>query len=177
MTFDRRHDLRLSIREPGPTPRMRNGNPIVVNGVAQTVPNPATRRSNWPSRRQLPYAHYQFDTQASYKLPWGIEVYGYGLEPEQRSFGFYNGKYAICCSARVLPSHICGGIRWTPRLESRPASGRSGPLWTPAHLRFRLRQAGYGFLPLVCFFAGFRARGMRRPQPSWSGPCSPPFFR
>ena len=41
--------------------------------MAQTVPirKSADRR---PAGDNYLYAHYQFDTQASYKLPWGFQV-------------------------------------------------------------------------------------------------------
>jgi hypothetical protein len=47
-----------------------NGNPIVVNGVQQTVPNPQVGGTAGPAGDNYLYSHFQFDTQASYRLPW-----------------------------------------------------------------------------------------------------------
>jgi hypothetical protein len=94
-----------------------NGNPIVVNGVAQTVPNPLPGGVTGPLGDNYLYAHYQFDTQASYKLPWGIEVYGYGLNLNNEVFGFYNGSTQYVVQREYYHPTYAGGIRWTPRLE------------------------------------------------------------
>jgi hypothetical protein len=52
-----------------------------------------------PSGDNYLYAHYQFDTQASYRLPGGFQVYAYGLNLNNEVFGFYNGSPSMLFSA------------------------------------------------------------------------------
>ena len=66
------------------------------------------------------YAHFQFDTQASYQLPRGFQVYAYGLNLNNEVFGFYNGSPQYMCPARVLSSDLCG--RYS--LDDDTASGK-----------------------------------------------------
>jgi TonB-dependent receptor len=63
------------------------------------------------------YAHLQFDTQASYKLPWGIQVYGYGLNLNNEVFGFYNGSPQYVVQREYYHPTYAGGIRWTSNRE------------------------------------------------------------
>jgi TonB-dependent receptor len=63
------------------------------------------------------YAHYQFDTQASYKLPKGFEVYGYGLNLNNEVFGFYNGSPKYVVQREYYHPTYAGGIRWTSHHE------------------------------------------------------------
>jgi len=63
------------------------------------------------------YAHYQFDTQASYKLPWGFQVYGYGLNLNNEVFGFYNGSTQYVVQREYYHPTYAGGIRWTSHRE------------------------------------------------------------
>lgn len=70
-----------------------------------------------PSGDNYLYAHYQFDTQASYRLPWGVEVYGYGLNLNNEVFGFYNGSTQYVVQREYYHPTYAGGVRWnmTPR--------------------------------------------------------------
>ena len=63
------------------------------------------------------YAHYQFDTQASYKLPWGFQVYAYGLNLNNEVFGFYNGSTQYVVQREYYHPTYAGGIRWTSHNE------------------------------------------------------------
>ncbi|MGD0860988.1 MAG: TonB-dependent receptor [Terracidiphilus sp.] len=94
-----------------------NGNPIVVNGVQQTVPNPQVNGTAGPAGDNYLYAHFQFDTQASYKLPWGFQVYGYGLNLNNEVFGFYNGSPQYVVQREYYHPTYAGGIRWTSHRE------------------------------------------------------------
>jgi TonB-dependent receptor len=93
------------------------GNPIVVNGVQQTVPNPQVNGTAGPAGDNYLYAHYQFDTQASYKLPLGFQVYAYGLNLNNEVFGFYNGSAQYVVQREYYHPTYAGGIRWTSHRE------------------------------------------------------------
>jgi TonB-dependent receptor len=94
-----------------------NGNPIVVNGKQTTVPNPQVNGTAGPAGDNYLYPHFQFDTQASYKLPWGFEVYAYGLNLNNEVFGFYNGSTQYVVQREYYHPTYAGGIRWTSRHE------------------------------------------------------------
>jgi TonB-dependent receptor len=63
------------------------------------------------------YPHYQFDTQASYKLPMGFQVYAYGLNLNNEVFGFYNGSPQYVVQREYYHPTYAGGIRWTSHRE------------------------------------------------------------
>jgi len=63
------------------------------------------------------YAHYQFDTQASYRLPLGFQVYAYGLNLNNEVFGFYNGSKQYVVQREYYHPTYAGGIRWTSTRE------------------------------------------------------------
>ncbi|HEY2472461.1 MAG TPA: TonB-dependent receptor [Terracidiphilus sp.] len=91
-----------------------NGNPILLpNGNQATVPNPQVGGTAGPAGDNYLYAHYQFDTQASYSLPWGFQVYGYGLNLNNEVFGFYNGGPQYVVQREYYHPTYAGGIRWT----------------------------------------------------------------
>jgi outer membrane receptor protein involved in Fe transport len=89
-----------------------NGNPISVNGVLQTTPNPQVNGTKGPAGDNYLYAHYQFDTQASYQLPWGFQVYGYGLNLNNEVFGFFNGSTQYMVQREYYHPTYAGGVRW-----------------------------------------------------------------
>jgi TonB-dependent receptor len=70
-----------------------------------------------PSGDNYLYAHYQFDTQASYNLPRGFQVYAYGLNLNNEVFGFYNGSPKYVVQREYYHPTYAGGIRWTLRPE------------------------------------------------------------
>jgi len=70
-----------------------------------------------PSGDNYLYAHYQFDTQASYRLPLGFQVYAYGLNLNNEVFGFYNGSPQYVVQREYYHPTYAGGIRWTSRQE------------------------------------------------------------
>ncbi len=90
-----------------------SGNPIIVNGVQQTVPNPQVNGTAGPAGDNYLYSHLQFDTQASYKLPWGFQVYAYGLNLNNEVFGFYNGSPQYVVQREYYHPTYAGGLRWT----------------------------------------------------------------
>ena len=90
-----------------------NGNPIVVNGRQQTVPNPQVGGVAGPAGDNYLYSHFQFDTQASYRLPWGLEIYGYGLNLNNEVFGFYNGSPQYVVQREYYHPTYAGGLRWS----------------------------------------------------------------
>jgi TonB-dependent receptor len=94
-----------------------NGNPIVVNGVQQTVANPQVGGTTGPAGDNYLYAHYQFDAQASYHLPRGFQVYAYGLNLNNEVFGFYNGSAQYVVQREYYHPTYAGGIRWTSGRE------------------------------------------------------------
>jgi len=90
-----------------------NGNPIEVNGVLQTVPTPQVLGTRGPAGDNYLYSHYQFDTQASYTLPRGFQVYAYGLNLNNEVFGFYNGSPKYVVQREYYHPTYAGGVRWT----------------------------------------------------------------
>jgi TonB-dependent receptor len=93
------------------------GNPIVVNGIQQTVSNPQVGGTAGPAGDNYLYSHFQFDTQASYRLPGGFEVYGYGLNLNNEVFGFYNGSPQYVVQREYYQPTYAGGVRWNLRHE------------------------------------------------------------
>jgi TonB-dependent receptor len=93
------------------------GNPIVVNGQQQTVANPQVNGTAGPGGDNYLYAHYQIDAQASYKLPFGFQVYAYGLNLNNEVFGFYNGGPQYVVQREYYHPTYAGGLRWTSRNE------------------------------------------------------------
>lgn len=72
-----------------------------------------------PSGDNYLYAHYQFDTQATYSLPYGFEVYAYGLNLNNEVFGFYNGSPQYVVQREYYHPTYAGGIRWNLARERR----------------------------------------------------------
>ncbi len=92
-------------------------NPIVVNGKQQTVANPQVNGTAGPAGDNYLYSHFQFDTQASYTLPFGLQVYAYGLNLNNEVFGFYNGSPQYVVQREYYHPTYAGGIRWTSHHE------------------------------------------------------------
>ncbi len=65
-----------------------------------------------PSGDVYLYSHLQVDTQASYKLPWGFSVYGYGLNLNNEVFGFYQGGPQYMIQREYYHPTYAGGLRW-----------------------------------------------------------------
>ena len=95
-----------------------NGDPIYnPDGSQPIVPNPQVNGTAGPAGDNYLYAHYQFDTQASYRLPKGFEVYAYGLNLNNEVFGFYNGSPQYVVQREYYHPTYAGGIRWTSHRE------------------------------------------------------------
>jgi len=89
------------------------GNPIIgADGKPETMPNPQVLGTKGPAGDNYLYAHYQFDTQATYKLPYGFSVYAYGLNLNNEVFGFYNGSGEYVVQREYYHPSYAGGIRW-----------------------------------------------------------------
>ncbi len=58
------------------------------------------------------YSHFQFDTQASYQLPAGFQVYAYGLNLNNEVFGFFNGSTQYVVQREYYHPTYAGGVRW-----------------------------------------------------------------
>ncbi len=72
---------------------------------------------NGPLGDNYLYGHYQFDTQASYSLPFGLQVYAYGLNLNNEVFGFYNGSPKYVVQREYYHPTYAGGVRWTSHRE------------------------------------------------------------
>jgi len=59
------------------------------------------------------YSHYQLDIQGSYKLPYGLQVYAYGLNLNNEVFGFYNGSPQYVAQREYYKPTYAGGVRYT----------------------------------------------------------------
>jgi TonB-dependent receptor len=95
-----------------------SGNPILgSNGQQQTTANPQVNGTAGPAGDNYLYSHFQFDTQASYKLPWGFQVYAYGLNLNNEVFGFYNGSPQYVVQREYYHPTYAGGLRWTSHHE------------------------------------------------------------
>jgi TonB-dependent receptor len=95
-----------------------NGNPALDSkGNQETKPNPQVNGTAGPAGDNYLYAHFQFDTQASYKLPWGFQMYAYGLNLNNEVFGFYNGSPQYVVQREYYHPTYAGGIRWTSNRE------------------------------------------------------------
>jgi len=70
-----------------------------------------------PSGDNYLYAHFQFDTQASYNLPGGFQVYAYGLNLNNEVFGFFNGSPKYVVQREYYHPTYAGGLRWTSHRE------------------------------------------------------------
>jgi TonB-dependent receptor len=91
-----------------------NGNPVVdpTTGKQETMPSPPVGGLHGPSGDYYLYSHYQFDTQASYKLAGGFSVYAYGLNLNNDVFGFYYGSGQYVVQREYYHPTYAGGIRW-----------------------------------------------------------------
>jgi TonB-dependent receptor len=95
-----------------------NGNPVLdANGNQETTQNPQVGGTAGPAGDNYLYAHFQFDTQASYNLPFGFQVYAYGLNLNDEVFGFYNGSPQYVVQREYYHPTYAGGIRWTSSRE------------------------------------------------------------
>ncbi len=65
-----------------------------------------------PSGDNYLYSHVQFDTQASYSLPGGFQVYAYGLNLNNEVFGFFNGSPQYVVQREYYHPTYAGGLRW-----------------------------------------------------------------
>jgi TonB-dependent receptor len=66
-----------------------------------------------PAGDQYMYPHYQLDLQASYRLPWGLQAYGYVLNINNEVFGFYNGSPQYVDQREYYHPTFAGGLRYS----------------------------------------------------------------
>jgi hypothetical protein len=86
------------------------------NGTASQIHDPALGVKG-PGGDNYLYSHYQLDTQASYQLPAGFQVYAYGLNLNNEVFGFYFGSPQYVVQREYYHPTYAGGIRWSPSRE------------------------------------------------------------
>jgi outer membrane receptor protein involved in Fe transport len=72
-----------------------------------------------PSGDTYLYSHFQFDTQASYRLPGGFEVCAYGLNLNNEVFGFYYGSPKYVVQREYYHPTYAAGIRWSSSREKQ----------------------------------------------------------
>jgi TonB-dependent receptor len=70
-----------------------------------------------PSGDNYLYAHLQVDSQATYRLGKGFEIYAQGLNLNNEVFGFYNGSPQYVVQREYYHPTYGGGIRWNARHE------------------------------------------------------------
>jgi TonB-dependent receptor len=58
------------------------------------------------------YSHMQIDVQGSYKLPYGLQVYAYGLNLNNEVFGFYYGSPQYVVQREYYKPTFAGGLRY-----------------------------------------------------------------
>jgi hypothetical protein len=81
------------------------------SGTASQIKDPASGVKG-PSGDNYLYSHFQFDTQATYNLPKGFQVYAYGLNLNNEVFGFFNGDEKYVVQREYYHPTYAGGIRW-----------------------------------------------------------------
>ena len=81
----------------------------ICDGVAEQTAGGA----KGPGGDNYLYSHFQLDVQASYKLPRGLTIYGYGLNLNNEVFGFYNGSPQYVVQREYYHPTYAGGLRWT----------------------------------------------------------------
>ena len=91
-----------------------DGNPIIdpATGKPETMPSPPVGGIKGPSGDYDLYAHFQFDTQASYRLPGGFQVYAYGLNLNNEVFGFFYGGPQYVVQREYYHPTYAAGLRW-----------------------------------------------------------------
>lgn len=88
---------------------------LALNSAGALAPvDPSTQPlgAKGPAGDNYLYAHYQLDAQASYKLPYGVQVYAYGLNLNNEVFGFYNGSPQYVVQREYYKPTYAGGLRY-----------------------------------------------------------------
>jgi TonB-dependent receptor len=70
-----------------------------------------------PSGDVYLYPHFQFDAQASYNIPFGLQIYAYGLNLNNEVFGFYQGSGQYMIQREYYHPTYAAGLRWTMARE------------------------------------------------------------
>ncbi len=83
------------------------------NVLAPVDPSTQPLGAKGPAGDNYLYAHYQIDVQGSYKLPYGLQVYAYGLNLNNEVFGFYNGNPKYVVQREYYKPTYAGGLRYT----------------------------------------------------------------
>jgi TonB-dependent receptor len=65
-----------------------------------------------PSGDNYLYSHFQLDAQASYNLPYGLQVYAYGLNLNNEVFGFYDGSPQYVTQREYYKPTYAAGLRY-----------------------------------------------------------------
>ncbi len=88
---------------------------LTANSAGVLVPtDPSTQPlgAKGPAGDNYLYAHFQLDAQASYNLPFGVQVYAYGLNLNNEVFGFYNGSPQYVVQREYYKPTYAGGLRY-----------------------------------------------------------------
>jgi TonB-dependent receptor len=84
-----------------------------LNSNGTTSPISPVGGVKGPTGDNYLYAHLQVDSQVSYRLPGGFEVYAQGLNLTNEVFGFYFGSPQYVVQREYYHSTYGGGLRWT----------------------------------------------------------------
>ena len=119
-TYDtKKFSLRMGLSYNGPMiyayqyQNLNNSTGVNLPVDPSTIPGGA----KGPNGDQYMYSHCQVDAQASYKLPYGLQVYAYGLNLNNEVFGFYNGSPQYVDQREYYKPTYAGGVRYTLNRE------------------------------------------------------------
>jgi TonB-dependent receptor len=115
-TYDtKKFSLRMGMSYNGPMIYAYQYQNLQVNSAGTLVPTDPTTQplgAKGPAGDNYLYGHYQIDAQASYKLPYGLQVYAYGLNLNNEVFGFYNGSPQYVVQREYYKPTYAGGFRY-----------------------------------------------------------------
>ena len=119
-TYDtKKFSLRMGLSYNGPMiyayqfQNLSNSTGVNLPVDPSTIPGGA----KGPNGDNYMYSHCQVDAQASYKLPYGLQVYAYGLNLNNEVFGFYNGSPQYVDQREYYKPTYAGGLRYTLNRE------------------------------------------------------------
>jgi TonB-dependent receptor len=90
---------------------------LAQNSDGTTSPISPVGGVKGPTGDNYLYAHLQVDSQVSYRLPKGFEVYAQGLNLTNEVFGFYFGSPQYVVQREYYHPTYGGGLRWTSHHE------------------------------------------------------------
>ena len=115
-TYDtKKFSLRMGMSYNGPMIYAYQYQNLQLNSAGSLVPTDPTTQplgAKGPAGDNYLYGHYQIDAQASYKLPYGLQVYAYGLNLNNEVFGFYNGSPQYVVQREYYKPTYAAGVRY-----------------------------------------------------------------